>query len=159
MRAAGPTPEITPEQRKKNKRINLLFLFGIIGSLLLVYALKQGEDRRAEEAEMEAYLSAPQDTTGSAHMRRGSYYGKPACSEDMQRNTAIVAVRKKLRSPSTAEFNYLDGKFGRNGDQLTYHNYVDAQNAFGAMIRTQYMVFMICDAKGLHVDNVIFEEP
>lgn len=53
------------------------------------------------------------------------------------------AVRSQLRAPSTAEFPYtIDPLLQiRYGDNCTYHiaGYVDAQNAFGAMLRARYV--------------------
>lgn len=53
-------------------------------------------------------------------------------------------VKKQLRAPSTAEFPYssAEGVSSRKTAPCKYNviGYVDAQNAFGAMIRQRYFV-------------------
>lgn len=78
--------------------------------------------------------------------------GMAGCDEDMRQSVSIAVIKQKLRSPSTAKFNYLDGKHGTmaNGD-YTYSNYVDSQNGFGAMVRSHYIVQLACDHGGLRL--------
>ncbi|TDH35721.1 hypothetical protein E2A64_10315 [Pseudohoeflea suaedae] len=61
-------------------------------------------------------------------------------------------VRRALKAPSTAEFPYMsdDGVMvSKQGNcRFTVHGYVDAQNGFGAQIRTRYMVDVSADAAG-----------
>ena len=49
-------------------------------------------------------------------------------------------VEDVLKAPSTAKFqNCYDASVNYQGGQIYYvHTYVDSQNGFGAMIRTQY---------------------
>lgn len=51
-------------------------------------------------------------------------------------------VRERLRSPSTAEFppGTSQCRTSHNGGVWTVRSYVDAQNAFGAMLRSDYVV-------------------
>jgi len=58
--------------------------------------------------------------------------------------TAHLYVKQLLKAPSTAKFPPCDfGKVSRLGDkQYRYQSYVDAQNSFGAMVRTYYVVEM-----------------
>lgn len=49
-------------------------------------------------------------------------------------------IKPQLKSPSSAEFDYADCKENahRSGDTWTIRSYVDADNSFGAHIRTYY---------------------
>lgn len=50
-------------------------------------------------------------------------------------------VEQQLKSPSTAEFPYDSEEFVTKIDEDTFiiNSYVDSQNSFGAMIRTNYI--------------------
>lgn len=50
-------------------------------------------------------------------------------------------VKELLKSPSTAEFPYGSEQFVTQIDEDTFiiNSYVDSQNSFGAMLRTQYV--------------------
>lgn len=49
-------------------------------------------------------------------------------------------VRARLRSPSTADFPFLDHTATQHGaDTFAVRSYVDAQNAFGGTVRSQYV--------------------
>lgn len=70
----------------------------------------------------------------------------PRSAEDDQRaaaeRTAYITARKavldKLKSPSTADFGEHAVK--DEGSAFAVAGYVDAQNSFGAQIRSKYMV-------------------
>lgn len=47
-------------------------------------------------------------------------------------------VKKILKSPSTADFPLTDYSHRNNGNVYTITSYVDSQNGFGAMIRSDY---------------------
>ena len=55
-------------------------------------------------------------------------------------------IKKILKSPSSAEFPggffspFEDWSFSKNGTIYTVSSYVDAQNSFGAMIRSQFTI-------------------
>ena len=55
-------------------------------------------------------------------------------------------IKKILKSPSTAEFPggfltpFEDWSFSKNGTTYTVSSYVDSQNGFGAMIRSQFTI-------------------
>lgn len=54
-------------------------------------------------------------------------------------------VKDRLKAPSTAEFPMWtedNCKVDHNGGQWIVYSYVDAQNGFGAMIRSEYVVKM-----------------
>lgn len=51
------------------------------------------------------------------------------------------AVKNRLKSPSTAKFcSYTDAKITLSGNIYTVSGYVDAQNGFGATIRSKFTV-------------------
>ena len=48
-------------------------------------------------------------------------------------------VKDRLKAPSTADFpSYSDYTITGSGDDYTVEGYVDAENGFGAMIRTDW---------------------
>lgn len=58
--------------------------------------------------------------------------------------TSQEFVKRRLKSPSTAEFSSQSNTSVTKVDSLTYRvrGHVDAQNSFGAMLRNQYVVTM-----------------
>ncbi len=57
--------------------------------------------------------------------------------------TAQSFVKAMLKSPKTADFPFLDYSHRNLGDgKWIIQSYVDSQNGFGAMIRTQYQIEM-----------------
>lgn len=49
-------------------------------------------------------------------------------------------VKEQLKSPKSAEFpRYSENFITQNGDTVVVSAYVDAQNSFGAQIRTNYI--------------------
>ena len=53
---------------------------------------------------------------------------------------AQVFVERQLKAPGTAKFQVCrDATIQRSGDQFTVRSYVDSQNSFGAMLRTDYV--------------------
>lgn len=72
-------------------------------------------------------------------------------------------IKKILKSPSTAEFPggflspFEDWNFSKNGTNYTVSSYVDSQNGFGAMIRSQFtIVYEWKDSTG-KVTSLIFD--
>ena|GEM_PF-2333397 len=62
------------------------------------------------------------------------------------RDQTIEVIKSSLKTPSSAEFpgsfwdGYTNWTYGIKDNILTIASYVDAQNSFGAMIRTDYIV-------------------
>lgn len=55
-------------------------------------------------------------------------------------------VKEELKTPSTAKFpNILEWKFGKNKNIITVQAYVDAQNGFGAQIRSDFQFIINSD--------------
>ena len=65
-------------------------------------------------------------------------------------------VEDVLKSPSTAKFpNILEWGFGKNKNIITVQSYVDAQNGFGAEIRSEFQ--FIIDSDTNTVQSFIFD--
>lgn len=60
--------------------------------------------------------------------------------EEIQyQNATERMVKSVLVAPSTAEFcGILEYRFGKNNDIITVQGYVDSQNVFGAMLRSDF---------------------
>lgn len=94
-------------------------------------------------------------------------YGIAAASDYSDKPDNISAfvmcqkfVRDSLKAPSTAKFaDYNDKTISSNGNRFNVISYVDAQNSFGAMVRTSYIceVEYIGDDKWQLVD-LIFDD-
>ena len=54
--------------------------------------------------------------------------------------TAQTFVERRLRSPSTADFPWGNQATWLGGCDFRVVSYVDAQNGFGATVRTPYMI-------------------
>lgn len=65
---------------------------------------------------------------------------------------AQIAVKERLKSPSTADFDQPSVQ--RNKDYVRVIGDVHAQNSFGALIKTKYLV----EIKNDQVTSVIFDE-
>jgi hypothetical protein len=70
-----------------------------------------------------------------------NHFGLTGGPDEVQASIdARDVVRGMLKSPSTASFpwEYSANRFGKRG--FTIKSYVDAQNGFGATVRTQWLV-------------------
>jgi hypothetical protein len=70
-----------------------------------------------------------------------NHFGLTGGPDEVQASIdARDVVRGMLKSPSTASFpwEYSANRWGKNG--FTIKSYVDAQNGFGATVRTQWLV-------------------
>lgn len=72
-------------------------------------------------------------------------------------------IKKILKSPSTAEFPggflspFEDWSFSKNGTSYTVSSYVDSQNGFGAMIRSQFTITYEWKDETGKVTSLIFD--
>ena len=72
-------------------------------------------------------------------------------------------IKKILKSPSTAEFPggiltpFEDWSFSKNGTTYTVSSYVDSQNGFGAMIRSQFTITYEWKDETATVTSLIFD--
>lgn len=68
-------------------------------------------------------------------------------------------VKEKLKSPKSAEFpSYSDSFAKKNGNTITISAYVDAENSFGANVRTNYAATIeIKDGKPVSGSVILLE--
>lgn len=108
----------------KNKYLLALLVIGMIISMIILinYSISR------------PHISSPNKTITS---NQGNETNRSAF--DM----ATYCVRQKLKSPSTADFPaYSDDYISHSDDEYTVSAYVDAQNSFGATVRTYFIVRM-----------------
>lgn len=66
-------------------------------------------------------------------------------------------VKSILKTPSTAVFpNILEWKFNKNKERIIVQSYVEAQNSFGAKIRSTFQV--VFTPEGTNIKSLIFDE-
>lgn len=70
----------------------------------------------------------------------------PTTKEPTETNAIIIAqdkVKAQLKSPSTADFEMMSGTAQSLGDgHFIVRDHVDAQNSFGATVRSEYEVHL-----------------
>lgn len=72
--------------------------------------------------------------------------------------TSKRIIEKVLKAPSTAEFQSYDkSMISVSGDTYTVNGYVDAQNSFGAMLRSYYTVKLKGSAYNWTIESVVFD--
>lgn len=65
-------------------------------------------------------------------------------------------VEQNLKSPKSADFPYIkDAQIIRNTDSIIVKSYVDAENSFGAKVRSEFIVTLSAD--GQRAINVIID--
>lgn len=74
------------------------------------------------------------------------------------------SITKILKAPKTAEFPgrtldpFEDWSFTKNEDgSITVYSYVDSQNGFGALIRSQFEITILFDGDNYKVTGLIFD--
>jgi len=84
----------------------------------------------------------------------------PGWTFDEERKVYSAAkelVSDQLKAPSTASFPWMDYQVYRSGDDWTVLGYVDAQNGYGAMLRSNWKVEMIYTGRGWKAKKVVIE--
>lgn len=104
------------------------------GLRIVLYLHKDGSVNLIRHADINLFEG------GQAQSKLTDYY-----TTDDEENEAILrseeAVKAILKAPSTAKFpNILHWKFGKKDGQIWAQSYVDAQNGFGAMIRSEFQI-------------------
>jgi hypothetical protein len=91
-------------------------------------------------------------------------YSKPSADEQLKSTVITIsqqAVEKKLKAPSTAKFpfEYDNYVIYKNGDTYTVSSYVDAENSFGAKIRSNFTVELVyhSDKEEYKINSVVVE--
>ncbi|QVY64230.1 hypothetical protein [Polaribacter sp. Q13] len=102
-----------------------LILFGIIGILVAGVLLYNN------------YIENKYSTTNSSQKKEKNNY----FSNEQATYAAQQFVEKQLKSPSTAKFPSLNkANVEKLNNIYTISSYVDSQNSFGAIIRSNYVV-------------------
>lgn len=72
--------------------------------------------------------------------------------------TAKNIISKNLKAPSTAKFlSYDRQSITISGNIYTVNGYVDAQNSFGAMLRSYYTVTLRGSAYNWNIESIVFD--
>lgn len=129
-----PNPEavrraaLSPEARAREDRRNriALIVFGIVMAPVAFVIIRANMDAgpRVSAAEREAQRAAQALSLSG----QDPYTVREFC---------LTSVREKLKSPSSARFEEPTQPTW-NGSQWTWASYVDAQNSFGAQIRSTF---------------------
>lgn len=65
-------------------------------------------------------------------------------------------IKEILKSPSTAQFaGYSDWKFSKSPERVMVYGYVDSQNAFGAVVRSEFQFTLTPDTS--QITSLIFD--
>lgn len=94
-----------------------LWAGGIVAALILIGALMAGGGEK----------DSPRSSASRAEQDR--FAAVIACQDFME---------GRLRAPATAEHPRNTGQATRSGSEFTVRSYVDSENGFGAMLRTNY---------------------
>ena len=175
-RPAPPSPPSPPADTPPRRRgVGDVLYYGLLGScglmvlgaIGLVLESPEARDARlAEQARQEqaraverqqAEVDAAKQAKEDAKLAR-----LDACSSVEGQAFAVSqdAVRAKLKAPSTASFPWTPIQAQHTGDcKFQVLAYVDAQNGFGAMIRSNYMATLtyVPETKGWRVTAVRLE--
>ncbi|WP_272977110.1 hypothetical protein [Deinococcus geothermalis] len=136
-RRAALTPEERAREDRKNRIGCLVFTIVMIPVALIILRSCGGaylQSRAAEKAQREAAAARALTLEG-----QDPYLIREAC---------LTSVRNKLKSPTSAKF-YDDALPSYSGSAWNWSSYVDAQNSFGAMIRTPFL----CTVTGTTADD------
>ncbi|HTV69657.1 MAG TPA: hypothetical protein VMF90_14070 [Rhizobiaceae bacterium] len=162
------------EPRKKLTKKDYLF-WGFVGLLFMsafgniLRALEDPEVRQArlvEEARREQLRIVEQRKASAEAAKQAKEDAKAArldaCSRAEIQAFAVSqdAVRARLKAPSTASFPWTPIRAEHTGN-CKFHvlAYVDAQNGFGAMVRSNYVATLNYEpeTKGWRVTSVVLE--
>lgn len=126
-RRAALTPEERAREDRKNRIGCLVFTIVMIPVAVVLLRSCGGaylQSRAAEKAQREAEAARALTLEG-----QDPYLIREVC---------LTSVRNKLKSPTSAKF-YDDALPSYSGSAWNWSSYVDAQNSFGAMIRTPFL--------------------
>lgn len=119
--------------------------------MLSIY--KNGSESYSDYENSETHKSVEDNKTSQSQseVTNGDEIEIWVCAQDI--------VEKNLKSPSTADFCSInDAKvYSNGGEDYTVIGFVDADNAFGANIRTNFIVTLTYTGEGYKNGSVIFE--
>lgn len=103
------------------------------------------------------YWAFPAADANTSSFSASDYDAGMACT------MAENLIRPQLKAPKSAEFDYGDCRDSAvlSGHTWTLHSYIDADNSFGAHIRTRYVVQMRYDnppSNMWHMENLTFAD-
>ncbi len=118
--------------------------------LLIILAIIAGVYFYNKEQKKQEFKNALQEIKDERMKYRGNENAKSYLSNDEIAYAAQQFVEKSLKSPSTAEFPGLFKSTVTKKGSDTYYisSYVDSENGFGAMIRSNYVVELKLKADG-----------
>lgn len=130
------------------------------GATYKVYTYTRGIYKNGEEIDDDYYNS-------DAYKNKSLYGNEPSTSSDSgyfpnrELDAWVCAqdiVNSKLKAPSTAKFcSYTEATVTYNGgSDYTVEGYVDAENGYGAKIRTNFIVTLTLSEKGYKNGYVTF---
>ena len=143
--------------------------FITLGSIGLILESPENREARLKEqqargvetarlASVQAKTDAIQAKADAKAQREGACAGKEVQAYVMTQD----AVRSRLKSPSSAEFPWITDVVSAHSGGCKYEvlAYVDAQNGFGAMLRTTYGARLTFDAESerWRIDSVKLAE-
>ena len=111
-------------------------------------------DDQIAQIEKEKEEQAKQEEERKIAEQQAKEESKNTLSSEEQafaKNYAIECVKNTLKAPSTAEFPgglltpYQDWNMSKSNNLVTVSSYVDAENSFGAMIRSPFTIQMKID--------------
>lgn len=111
-------------------------------------------DAQIAQIEKEKEEKAKQEEERKKAEQQAKEESKNTLSSEEQafaKNYAIECVKNTLKAPSTAEFPgglltpYQDWNMSKSNNLVTVSSYVDAENSFGAMIRSPFTIQMKID--------------
>lgn len=127
-----PPDEYAKYQRNKNIQAAIILAILLIGGIFIFrscFVTSPQERSQAQQREANARLLSTQSPSAIAYLCEAS-------------------VKEKLKAPTTAQFND-SSRPTYSGGNWTWTSHVDAQNSFGAMVRTPFL----CEITGSTLDD------
>ena len=115
------------ELKAKDKKRKLYWTLGIIGGIFFLFIIGSSDDSSTS--------NEPNNTVAEQ--------ATPSVPTESQANIMAQGfIKQVLKSPSTADFPFLDYTTTNVDNRYTIVSHVDSQNGFGAMIRSNWRVVM-----------------
>lgn len=115
-------------------------------------AQEEEEERKRELAIAREKKAQEEKIEKQKEQRRKAAKKREDKIESLKKRAFLIsqkAVKKYLKSPSTADFPFLDYEATVLSDnKVIIQSYVDSQNSFGAILRTKYRASLIEREKG-----------
>ena len=114
------------ELKAKDKKRKIYWIVGIIGGIILLSVIGSSDDSSTSSSNNDVVKQEAPSTP----------------SESQANIMAQGFIKQVLKSPSTADFPFLDYTTTNVDNRYTVVSHVDSQNGFGAMIRSNWRVVM-----------------